>query len=361
MVFFDEIKKGIFYKDARPHFWLILSPLLFFSFFYGIILKIRPLIYSTGIIKKRRLSANVISIGNLTVGGTGKTPMVIAIAELLIKHGKKPAILSRGYKSKEEGNLKIVSDGKDIKLDPASAGDEPYLMAERLKNVPVLICSDRYESGSYAVESFGADTIILDDGFQNLALKKDTDILLIDAMNPFGNGYLLPRGILREPLSAIKRADIIVITRSDNSVDINNLIDTIRLYNSLAPLFKAIYELSMLINIKSGRTVDLRTLKNKPVAIFSGIANPASFSNLIKSLGANIVNEAIFTDHQIYTLKDIERIINNKKEAEMIITTEKDAVKIRGMTDNDIGLWALRADVKILDKIDEWESVFLKK
>lgn len=358
MSFFDEIKKGIFNKDASPHIWLILSPLLFFSSLYGIILKIRSFLYTSGLLKKRQLNAKVISIGNLTVGGTGKTPMVISIAEILMRNNKKTAILSRGYKSQEEGRLRIVSDGKEIKLDPASAGDEPYLMAERLKGVSVLTSPDRYESGRYAIENFSAETIILDDGFQNLAIKKDMDILLIDAMDPFGSGYLLPRGILREPLSAIKKADIIIITKADYPENISDIIETVRLYNSHAPVFKAIYKPSELVNIKTGRKEDMNILKNKSVAIFSGIANPLSFSYLIKNTGADIAEEFIFNDHHLYTKDEIDRIKISAKKADMIITTEKDAVKIKSLIKEDFNIRAVRIDLSI-DNIAELERLLL--
>ncbi len=371
MSFFDEIKKGIFNKDVRPHIWLILSPLFFLSFLYSIILKIRSFFYISGFFSKRQLNAKVISVGNLTVGGTGKTPMVIAVAEVLAKNGKKTTVLSRGYKSKKEGSLKIVSDGNEIKLNPASAGDEPYLIAERLNDVPVIICPDRYTSGKYATENFGADTIILDDGFQNLAIKKDIDILLIDAMNPFGSGYLFPRGILREPLSAISRSDIIIITKADFYKNIPDIIDTVRLRNSHAPVFKAVYKASELVNIATDRKEDISILNNKSVTIFSGIANPLSFSYLIKNAGAKIVSETIFSDHHSYTRDDIDKInppipplVKGGKgglsgnDADMIITTEKDAVKIKRLIQEDINIWAVRIDLYI-DNITELERLLL--
>ncbi|MBI3353349.1 MAG: tetraacyldisaccharide 4'-kinase [Nitrospirae bacterium] len=328
------------------------------SFLYGIILKVRAFSYTAGLLKKRKLNAKVISVGNITVGGTGKTPMVIALAEILMRNNKKAAVVSRGYKSKGEKGLNVVSDGKGIKLNPESAGDEPYLITERLKDVPVLICADRYESGRYAIENFGVDTIILDDGFQNLAIKKDIDILLIDAMNPFGSGYLLPRGILREPLSAISRADIIIITKADIHKNISDITDTIKLYNAPAPIFKAIYKPSELVNIATGRKENINTLKNKSVTIFSGIANPLSFSYLIENAGADIVEEFIFNDHYSYTKDDIDRIRLSVKKADMIITTEKDAVKIRGLIKEDINIWAVRIDLSI-DNITELERLLL--
>lgn len=358
MSLLSEIKNGIFFKDARPHVRTILSPLLFFSSIYGIILKIRSFLYIAGLLKKRLLNAKVISVGNLTVGGTGKTPMVIAIAEILMKNNKKTAVLSRGYKSKGEGNLKIVSDGNEIKLNTVSAGDEPYLMAERLKGVSVLICPDRYESGRYAIENFTSDTIILDDGFQNLSIKKDIDILLIDAMNPFGSGYLLPRGILREPLSAIKRADIIIITKADYPENISDIIETVRFYNPHPPIFKGIYKPSELVNIATGSKEDINILKNKSVTIFSGIANPLSFSYLIKNAGADIAKEFIFNDHHFYTKNDIDEIKLSGKKTDIIITTEKDAVKIRELIKEDINIWAVRIDLYI-DNITELERLLL--
>jgi tetraacyldisaccharide 4'-kinase len=341
------------------------------SFFYGIIIRLRHFLYSINLFKTKSLNAKIISIGNITVGGTGKTPMVIAIAEVLAKNRGKAAVLSRGYRSKEEGNLRIVSDGKEIKLDPESAGDEPYLLAERLKDVPVIICPDRYASGEYAIKNFGVDIIILDDAFQNLGLKKDVNILLIDAMNPFGNNHLLPRGILREPLSAVKRADAVVITRADFCENINGIIKQIKAYNDHAAIFKAIYRPSGLKNIVTGKPLNADELKNKTVTIFSGIANPLSFHYLIEKTGARIVNEFIFNDHHAYTREDMNKInpplSKGKgrgkapyKKADLIITTEKDAVKIRGLIAEDLNIWALRVNMVILEDNKEWERVVLR-
>ncbi len=372
MSLLKKIKNGIFAKDTGLFIKIILLPLSFISLFYGIILKIRSFLYSINLFKTRGLNAKVISIGNITVGGTGKTPMVIALAEILMRNNKKAAVLSRGYKSQEDGKLKIVSDGNEIKLGPAFAGDEPYLMAERLKAVSVLICSDRYESGRYAIENFGADTVILDDGFQNLAIKKDIDILLIDAMNPFGSNHLLPRGVLREPLSAIKRADIIIITKADYPENISDIISTVRLYNAHAPIFKASYRPSGLKNLVTGKEIGVGELNNKSVSIFSGIANPLSFSYLIKNAGARIIKEVIFNDHHSYTREDIDKITPSSppfskggkgglsgKKADMIITTEKDAVKIRELIKEDINIWAVRVDIDILDNRNELERLVL--
>ncbi|MEK6682728.1 MAG: tetraacyldisaccharide 4'-kinase [Nitrospirota bacterium] len=360
MSLLKKIKNGIFAKDTGLFIKIILLPLSFISLFYEIILKIRSFLYSINLFKTRGLNAKVISIGNITVGGTGKTPMVIAVAEVLAKNGKKVAVLSRGYKSIEEGKLKIVSDEKEIKLDPESAGDEPYLIAERLKGVPVITCPDRYESGKYAIENFGADAIILDDGFQNLAVKKDIDILLIDAINPFGNNHLLPRGVLREPLSAFKRADIIIITKADYPENISDIICTVRLYNAHAPIFKASYRPSGLINLATGKEIGVGELNNKSVSIFSGIANPLSFSYLIKNAGAKIIGEFVFNDHHSYTKVNIDKIVGSAgKDVAMIITTEKDAVKIREFIKEDINIWAIRVDIDILDNRNELERLVL--
>src|SRR3972149_9569915 len=205
-----EIRKIMEGKGGNPIFS---SLLLILSWFYGLGHRLRLALYNRGILKTKNLSIPVISIGNLTAGGTGKTPTIIMIAELLKGMGKKVAVLSRGYKGKAEGEINVVSDGDKILLNPLESGDEPYMMAARLKGIPVITGSDRYKTGKYAIEKFGTKIILLDDGYQHVQLDRNFNILLLDSNSPFGNGYLLPRGTLREPPSYINRADVIILTK----------------------------------------------------------------------------------------------------------------------------------------------------
>src|SRR3989338_4045779 len=205
----NEIMKKIIHiwmrwEDMAFLYYLLYLPLYSSSILYGICIKLRYFLYHTGIFKTKRLTCKVISIGNITVGGSGKTPMAIYLAKKLKEKGRKVIILSRGYKGKVKG-IGVVSDGGNILLDPEDAGDEPYLMAAKLKNIPVIVGKDRYKAGLYAIEKFNPDVIILDDGFQHIRLARDIDFLLIDLRKGFGNGHLFPLGMLREPLSGLKR------------------------------------------------------------------------------------------------------------------------------------------------------------
>lgn len=287
------------------------------STIYNATLSIREFLYKTGLKKTRRLPSKVISIGNLTLGGTGKTPATIALAEEAKRRGFKPCILTRGYKG----------------------GDEPIVIAERLKDVPIVKGKDRYKSGIFAIDNLNSQLLtlnsqlifILDDGFQHWALYRDVDVLLINATDPFGNKRLFPEGILREPLNAIERAHIIVLTKTDavTQEQITALSRRIRQYNSNAPLYMAFHKPVSLIN-PNGVVKDLDFIKGKRVYAFSGIANPAYFKTVLSSVGADVVEFKPFRDHYRYRQQDINKIIK-KAEGLEIITTEKDLVKLKGL------------------------------
>ncbi|MBI5098713.1 MAG: tetraacyldisaccharide 4'-kinase [Nitrospirae bacterium] len=347
-----------------------------FSVFYLFGLTCRKLM-----VKPKRLPAKVISIGNITLGGTGKTPAVIAIAEEAKKQGLHPCILTRGYKGKVKGPCFVKSAshsaspvGAGLCACPGhpqgfaptkkgqegdyskhictglDAGDEPALMAERLKDVPIVKCADRYKGGQFAISNFKFQIsnllFILDDGFQHRALHRDVDILLIDATNPFGNEKLFPEGRLREPLSSIKRANIIVLTKADvvSNKTIPALIRKIKKYNSEAPVYTASHKPSSLVNV-TGKFANLATLKNKKICAFAGIANPDYFKDTLIANGADIVKFKSFRDHHIYKQRDMDKI---KTEAEGldIITTEKDLVKLKEMQLPD-NTFALRIEFSI--------------
>jgi tetraacyldisaccharide 4'-kinase len=314
------------------------------------------------IVKPKRLASKVISVGNLTLGGTGKTPAVIAIAEEAKKRGLHPCVLTRGYKGKSKGPCFVVSSphlqsggqGRAKICTGIDAGDEPVLLAARLKDVPVIKCADRYKGGMFAISNFIPNDsgqisnliFILDDGFQHWALHRDIDILLIDANNPFGNEKLFPEGRLREPLSSMKRANIIVLTKTDlaDKETISVIDQKIKQYNPEAPVFTASHKSVALIDA-SGESVDLDTLKGRNIYAFSGIANGDYFRDILTAGGADIVNFRSFRDHHIYRQRDMDII---KKEAAGldIITTEKDLVKIRELCLPE-NLFALRIEFKI--------------
>ncbi len=326
---------------------LILSTL---AFVYGAGVRLRYLFYRIGVLKSKKLPCKVISIGNITVGGTGKTPMAIFVAEFLKKSGKKVVILSRGYRKKGGGG--VVSDGREIRLGPGEAGDEPYLMARRLKDVPVIAGADRFRSGECAIKEFAPEFIILDDGFQHLRLKRDINILLMDSDQGLGNGLLLPRGILREPAAAIKRADFIMVKgKGLRGTDE----DAIKKFNIPALAFD--FKPSGLYDIFDNTDKGIGFLKGKKVMAFAGVANPGSFFKTLESMGAVITNTISFPDHHAYTASDMKKIRKAKGGgvggggAEIIVTTEKDGVKLKDYFKGGLfSIYALGIDVAVEDE-----------
>ena len=303
--------------------------------------------------KTRKLPLKVVSIGNLTLGGTGKTPAVIAVASEAKKRGLSPCVLTRGYKGKAKGPC-FVSTGDNPLLTVHLAGDEPVLMAERLDGIPVVMGKDRYKSGIFAIENLPSGIrnpksgmlFILDDGFQHRGLYRDIDVLLIDTLKPFGNGKLFPEGTLREPRDAMKRADIIVLTKSDmtGSETITKVISEIKPYNSQSPVYTARHKPISLID-SSGETRNLDGLSDNRLFAFAGIANTLYFQSILRSLGADIVKFKNFRDHYHYNQRDIDTI---KREAHGldIITTEKDLIKLKGLDLPD-NIYALKIEFYI--------------
>ncbi len=335
-----------------------LGALLFFlSLVYGVVLWLRTGAYAAGLLKTKRLPCRVISVGNITLGGTGKTPTVINIAGLMQQHGRQPLVLSRGYGRRDESATAVVSDGASLVLDPAVGGDEPALIANRLLRVPVVVGSDRYGAGTFAVERFHPDCIVLDDGFQHIRLARDLNIALIDASDPFGRGMLFPAGILREPLSALERADVVVITRVEQAGDIASLIEIIRMHTT-ARIFTARYAPRDLVDSATGETRPLTDLRGAAVFAFAGIARPSSLTSLLGSLGAIVKGTAWYPDHHPYTKSDLARVLRSAVDsnAAMVVTTEKDSVRLKAMTLD--GVWALRIDLEVLEKAS-WEEVLL--
>ncbi len=300
-----------------------------------------------------QLPCPVISVGNITVGGTGKTPLVIALAEGLRERGIPVAILSRGYKG-EKVSGSIVSDGKTIYLSAEEAGDEPYLMATRLRDTPILIGKNRFANGKIALQRFGNQGILLDDGFQHLQLHRDLNLLLVDSTIGFGDHHLLPRGILREPLAHLRRADLFVLTKVESPEACQPLENLLKKIHPSAPVFHSSYEASGLIGTH-GEWEDLSFLKGKNVLALSGIANPSSFLSLLKKSGMKVIKEAIFPDHYRYTQKDIVSIEKKGKGADWIVTTEKDIVRMADLEIGRLPVRALRIEMKL------WEEALFQE
>ena len=312
--------------------------LFFLSLIYYFLVELRILLYKFNVLRIKKLPVKTICIGNITAGGTGKTSCVINIAENLIKQKYKPVILIRGYKRKSR---KIIFLDNDNTCDVKTAGDEPILLKKKL-NIPVIVYANRYKSGSIAVKKYNPDIIILDDGFQHFRLYRDINIVLIDCLNPFGNGYLLPFGFLREPLKALKRADVIILTHTDivEQQIINNIIQKIQKINNKVKIFKSIHKPLKLINIKNKNEFPIEWFENKSISIFSGIGNSLSFELIFKKSGIKILNKYIFKDHHFYTTNELLHILQNEQ---ILITTEKDYIRIENIKD--------RIDQKLLERL----------
>jgi tetraacyldisaccharide 4'-kinase len=332
---------------------ILLSPLYLLSIPYGCAVRLRSALYSNHLFKTNRLPCPVVSVGNITVGGTGKTPLVIALATGLKERGIPVAILSRGYKG-ERTSGPVVSDGKTISLSPEEAGDEPYLMAERLRGIPVLIGKDRFINGRIALQRYGIRGVLLDDGFQHLQLHRDLNIVLIDSTIGFGDPHLLPRGMLREPLTHLRRADLFLLTKVEGPETCRPLENFLRKVHPEAPVFHSHHEASGLIG-PNGEWEDLTSFNEKRVLALSGIANPSSFLSLLKKCGMKVIKEAVFPDHHRYTDEDLVSIEKNGKGADWIVTTEKDLVKLAHFEIGRLPIRALRIDMKI------WEETFFQE
>lgn len=295
---------------------------------YSLGLSFREFFFSAGIFKTRRLPCKVVSIGNITVGGTGKTPMAITVAKLLKDNGYSPAVLSRGYGGSSAGKINIVSDGQTVRCTPEEAGDEPCLMAGILENIPVLTSPDRFAAGTLAIEKFGVNALVLDDGFQHRALYRDINIALLDAARPFGNGRLIPRGPLRERPSSLERADLIIITRSDAQRAAGE--SAVREQAPAKRIMRARHEPECILDNATGETHPLSFIAGKKVAAFCGIAEPESFRSLIVKLGGEVVFFKEFPDHHRYTSKDIDYLIGKSRAGspDMLLTTDKDRIKL---------------------------------
>lgn len=319
------------------------SLLFMLSLIYGGAVKTREAFYDRGVLRSKKLPCIVISIGNITVGGTGKTPMTIHVAELVKRLGYKVVVISRGYKGLAEKTGGIVSDGKTIFMEADKAGDEPFMMANRLKSIPVVVGKNRFNAGMTALNSFNPDVIVLDDAYQHLRLKRDIDLVLLDNICPFGNHQLLPRGTLREPLSALMRSDAFILTRSDVAKEPESTYNSVKLksYARGKRIFKAIHVPYIYEVVKGGAvssqgiygdscTQGFEFLRGRSVFVFSGIAGNIDFYNTVKGFKCKVTGCSEFTDHHRYMDIDLNMILQSAKEsnADFIITTEKDYARI---------------------------------
>ncbi|GAB1487706.1 tetraacyldisaccharide 4'-kinase [Opitutaceae bacterium] len=334
------------------------------SYLFSGITQARLWLYRKRILQDHPLGCLVVVVGNLTVGGTGKTPVVEKFARALRDRGRTVAILSRGYKSKSpslwkkswyalthtaEPPPKVVSDGRTVLLNSEEAGDEPYMLARNLPGVIVLVDKNRVKAGTYAIKQFGCDTLVLDDGFQYLPLKGRLNLLLVDKTNPFGNGFTLPRGILREPIKHLQRASYVFLTKSDGHRDAE-LEELIRTHNPDVDIIECAHRPKYLQRFGSDERLPLDDLKGRRIGAFSGIAVPESFEKFLKDLGAQLVFTRRFLDHYRFGYDDFVEIFSAAlaNKVDYIVTTEKDAVRIADEMPCPVPVYYLRLEIEII-------------
>ena len=348
---------------------ILLGVLQGMSYIYGFGLRVNLWMYEAGILSARKLDCCVISIGNITVGGTGKTPTAQRVAMTIKNMGYRVAVLNRGYRAHWDKPIGVVSDGEKIYMNSYEAGDEAYLMAKTMPGVPVVIGRNRDVTGSYAVEKLNAEVIIMDDGFQHWQLKRDMDIVLVDTQNLFGNGVMLPGGAMREPLSHLNRADILLFTRSDRSSQLTrtSLAESIRQYNKTAPIVESIHHTKEFVEIADWykgiqeKPVLMEELKGKRVIVFSAIGNPLSFEQNVSGCGLDIVEAIRYPDHHDFGMPEMQYISERARElnADALITTSKDAVKIPTefiYSNHEIPLYVMNMDIMIIRNEEIFDS-----
>ncbi|MEW6594924.1 MAG: tetraacyldisaccharide 4'-kinase [Thermodesulfobacteriota bacterium] len=327
-----------------------------FSPLYGLAMRLRAWMYRHGVLlKQEKLPLPVVSIGNLTLGGTGKTPLVMYVTRQLLALGRKPAILSRGYGGKAKGPVNVVSDGSTIGLSASEAGDEPLLLAESLPGVPVLVGPKRATLGRAALDRFPVDTLILDDGFQHLAVARDFDLVLFSARTLLGNGRVFPGGPLREPMAALRRVHGFVITGVDKESRAGAEAFKQRLAGLFPekPVFMGEYLPVCLLHSQQSKTFAIDKARHMPLYGFAGIANPDSFRRTLERERFLLTGFIGFPDHHRYTAADVESLIAaaRSRKAAALVTTEKDYVKLAPLF-KEFPLLALRVELFMEEEFD---------
>lgn len=353
--------------------WAMRCVLRVASWLFYLLVKVRLFLFRRRLCTVHYLGTFVVSVGNITAGGTGKTPVVELLARTLSARGRKCAILTRGYKSadlplpqewrnaqgKKVRNVpKIASDGKVRYLSPLYAGDEPFMLARNLDGVAVLVDKDRVKSGIFAIEELGSNTLILDDGMQYLRLKHEIDIVLVDCGSPFGTGALLPRGTMREPRASLGRAGYIILTKSNGEPQME-LINLIRRYNKLADIIVTDHVPDYLENVFTGERKPLEFLRDKYVACLSGIARPESFEQLVERQAAKIEIRRRYPDHHWFDQAEMDSFVQRcaDRAIDLIITTEKDAVRFLKPEEMDVPIYFLRISIQITQGEEEWQRL----
>jgi tetraacyldisaccharide 4'-kinase len=336
---------------------LILIPL---STIYGAVTRARLEAYRRGWLSVAKLTAPVISVGNLTTGGTGKTPMVEWVCRVLadkwlpdggdVEPQKKICVLTRGYGRANPNSQVVVSNGTDLLAGEREAGDEPFLLASNLRGIAAVVANpNRAAAGEWAMEHLGSEVFVLDDGFQHLGLARDFDIVTIDATNPFASGSLLPGGRLREPVGGLSRADCVVITRTEQVEDWTRVDAAIKRVDAAVPIFSSRMVTSGIRELSNKRVAN-ENLRTEALGAFCGVGNPESFFNHLRREGFELAFMRTFADHHLYSQADLDRIVKQAKAsgAAGLITTAKDATKISSLS-LDIPCYVLEIEISIDD------------
>jgi tetraacyldisaccharide 4'-kinase len=320
---------------------------------------LRHIAYRRGWLKTRRLNRPVVSVGNLSVGGTGKTPLVILMARTLLAGGHRPCILTRGYRGRGGKGLIILEPGADRIADPRQVGDEPAALARALPSVPIIVSPDRLRAGRIGEQRFQATVHLLDDGFQHLALYRDLDVVLLDVTRSLSDLALLPAGRGREPFSALRRAHWVILTRTELA-DAGGLQGCVQALNPQARIFRCATKFAGLVEARSGRAEPQENLRRKKVTAFCGIGNPAAFFADLQGWGFRLVAESVFADHHVYSRQDLERVsaLSRRAGAEAILTTQKDVMNLPPDWNAAMPLFACCIHPEIEEKM-EFEQALL--
>ncbi|MBI4560836.1 MAG: tetraacyldisaccharide 4'-kinase [Candidatus Rokubacteria bacterium] len=326
---------------------------------YRGLLTLRQALYARGLLKSRRLPCPVISVGNLTLGGTGKTPAAELAVRTVLEAGVVPGIVSRGYGRRTRGTL-VVADRYGVKADPVAAGDEPFLLARRLPGVPVVVGENRYAAGRACLELFGVGALVLDDAFQHRTLAKDLEIVLVSGAAPWGNGRIFPRGPLREPVSALTRAHIVLVTWPQEEASVRAIADTVKAQNPMGRVVTARYEPVECWEVSGGTCPGPGGLRDLRLFAFAGIARPANFARTLADLGVSVAGLAEFPDHHWFTASELEALASEARArgAQALITTEKDAVRCLGLAPPSLPLWAVAVRLVLAEGHSAWEMAF---
>jgi len=332
------------------------------SFFYRLIINFRNWLYDHRIFKEVKLPCPVISVGNITVGGTGKTPCVIMLAQMLQENGFKPAILSRGYGGKSVNPVNIVSDGHKILLGSETAGDEPFLIAQVLKGIPVITGAKRIVAGKTAIHQFGSDVLICDDAMQHRQIFRDINLVLLDSQSLRKNNHVLPRGRLREPIAGMNRASAFVLTRANESRQTNNSIEKLVQTENI-PIFRSIHKPKDIVKGDYSTQKSISELKGKKVCAFCGIANPDSFRKTLSDAQTQVLSFDIFPDHHRYNKNELEKIKTRFIDcrADFLISTQKDGTRLQEFPEFLNIVYMLRIELEIVPSRESFKKFILAR